>query len=349
VPKVRVKTETLIISGGENRVLKIICKFLLLAAAVAFGAAGIYIEMERALIPERYGQTTEVIVSEGRSAGEAAAEFERMGAVTNGRELARWMVRNGIDKKLLPGMYRVTAGRPKDVAAQLSSMKPEVPSVTILPGALFEDISFLLGANGTELLTAALGRDENFPAQMKDLLPGKGRDRIVLLAPETYAVTSGDNRADRLISAASGMWWKQHGAFIPEGTTSADVGSLGVLASVVQKEALIDSDRPIIAGVFKNRLEIGMPLQSCATVVHAWRLRGVKISSVSYNDVKIDSPFNTYIHKGLPPENIGTPSASSWNAALDPADTDMLFFFAREDGSHVFTRTYKEHLEAQKK
>jgi UPF0755 protein len=329
--------------------LKIICKLLLLSAAVAFGAAAVYIETERALTPERYGQMTEVIISEGQSAGEAAAEFERMGAVTKGRELARWMIRDGIDKKLLPGMYRVTAGRPREVASQLASMRPEVPGVTILPGALFEDISSMLGANGVELLTAALERDENFPEPMRDLLPEKDRDRIVLLAPETYAVTSGDNRADRLVAAASGMWWKQHGALVPEGTTGADIAELGVLASVVQKEALIDADRPIIAGVFKNRLAIDMPLQSCATVVHAWRLRGVKISTVSYNDVKVDSPFNTYIHKGLPPENIGTPSESSWNAALKPEDTDKLFFFAREDGSHVFTRTYKEHLEAQKK
>jgi UPF0755 protein len=305
--------------------------------------------MRRALIPERYGQTIEVNVLEGQSARDISAEFERAGAVSKGSELARWMIRRGIDKKLLPGMYRVTAGRPEDVASQLASMKPEVPRVTLLPGALFEEISSPLGKNGTELLDAALAQDDNFPAPMRNLLPEKNKDRIVLLAPDTYAVTSGDNRADRLVAAASDMWWKRHGALIPEKTTSADIASLGVLASVVQKEALIDADRPIIAGVFKNRLKIDMPLQSCATVVHAWRLRGVKITSVSYNDVKIDSPFNTYIHKGLPPESIGLPSESSWNAVLRPADTDMLFFFAREDGHHVFTRTYKEHLEAQKK
>ena len=113
-----------------------------------------------------------------------------MGAVTKGRELAKLMIINGIDKRLLPGMYRVTAGRPRDVASRLASTRPEVPSVTILPGALFEDISSALGANGTELLTAALERDENFPGPMRDLLPEKDRDRIVLLAPETYAVTS---------------------------------------------------------------------------------------------------------------------------------------------------------------
>jgi UPF0755 protein len=304
--------------------------------------------MDRALIPERSGQMTEVTVSEGQSASEAAAEFERAGAVTKGRELAKWMVRSGIDKKLLPGVYRVTAGRPREVAAQLASVKPEVPRITILPGAIFEDIASSLGAKGAESLTEALKRDGNFPEPMKNLLPAKERDRVVLLAPETYALTSGDNRADRLVSAASAVWWKQHGDLIPGDTTGTDVAALGILASVVQKEALMDGDRPIIAGVFKNRLKADMPLQSCATVVHAWRLRGVKITSVSYNDVKVDSPFNTYIHKGLPPENIGTPSESSWNAALKPADTDMLFFFAKADGSHVFTRTYKEHLEAQK-
>ena len=160
---------------------------------------------------------------------------------------------------------------------------------------------------------------------------------------------SDDKTAARLVAVASSVWWKKHGALLPGDADGGGVRSLGILASVVQKEALVDSDRPVIAGVFKNRLDLDMPLQSCATVVYAWRLRDVKKTSVSYEDVKIDSPYNTYIHKGLPPENIGVPGESSWNAALAPADTDMLFFFAKSDGRHVFTKTYKDHLAAQKK
>jgi UPF0755 protein len=121
------------------------------------------------------------------------------------------------------------------------------------------------------------------------------------------------------------------------------------LASIIQKEALMDEDRPLIAGALRNRLKANMPLQVDATVVYAWKSLGVKKTSLTYNDLKIDSPFNTYLHKGLPPANIGAPGEGSWNAALRPADTEMMFYFAGPDGYHVFTRTYEEHLAAQKK
>ncbi|MDR3076289.1 MAG: endolytic transglycosylase MltG [Synergistaceae bacterium] len=327
-----------------------IFSFLLFVCAVAFGVAGIFIELYRESIPERAGELIEIRVEQGQSARDAAAEFERAGAVTSAGELAKWMARIGIDKKLLPGVYRVTAGRPQDVAVHLAVLKPEIPSAIILPGATFDEIAGILGrSDGGELLESALGDDKNFPPEMKKLLPENGRDRIVLLAPETYAVVSGDKTAGRLVADASAMWWKQHGGMAPNGATGDDINSLGILASIVQKEALAYEDRPVIAGVFKNRLDRDMPLQSCATVVYAWRLMGVKKTSVSYNDVKVDSPFNTYVHKGLPPENIGVPGRDSWDAVLSPADTDMLFFFAKADGRHVFTRTYKEHLAAQKK
>ncbi|MDR3279029.1 MAG: endolytic transglycosylase MltG [Synergistaceae bacterium] len=323
--------------------------FLLLLCVIASGVAGICMEMYRESVPASAGSVVEVLVFPGQSAREIASEFERAGAVTSAAQLAKWMSRAGIDRKMIPGVYRVTAGRPKDVALELATIKPEVPTITILPGALFEEIAASLGReDGGISLGEALGRDENFPAALRPLLPGGNTDRTVYLAPETYAFDPGDGLADGLVRAASDMWWKLHGEYIPPKATSGDMTSLGILASIVQKEALIDSDRTIIAGVFKNRLKNDMPLQSCATVVYAWRMRGVKITTVSYNDVKIDSPFNTYIHKGLPPENIGTPSAGSWKAALRSADTDMLFFFAKADGSHVFTRTYKEHLAAQK-
>ncbi|MCL2684559.1 MAG: endolytic transglycosylase MltG, partial [Synergistaceae bacterium] len=131
--------------------------------------------------------------------------------------------------------------------------------------------------------------------------------------------------------------------------TRSGLNSLGIMASMVEREALIPEDGPLIAGVLNNRLDSDMLMQIDATVVYAWRLLGVKKTRLYYDDLKVDSPFNTYIHKGLPPENIGIPGRDSWNAVLKPADTDMLFYFARADGSHVFTRTYNEHLEAQRR
>lgn len=333
---------------GET--VKRIFSFLLFAAAAVYGLAVLYLEMDRELVPALDGETVEVAVAEGQSALEAAEAFERAGAVTNAGELVKWMKRGGLDKKLLPGAYLVKAGRPAEVAAQLAAVRPVSPSATIIPGATFEDIAGSLpGDDGAEALSAALKRDANFPGDARPLLPENERDRITLLAPETYAVSSGDKYADSLVSRASKKWWEQHGDALPDGLTSADIASLGVLASIIQKEALMDTDRPLIAGVMRNRLKLDMPLQIDATVVHAWKLQGIKKNSLSYNDLKIESPFNTYLHKGLPPENIGVPGKESWNAALRPADTDMLFYFARGDGFHIFTRTYREHLDEQKK
>jgi UPF0755 protein len=324
-------------------------QFLLLTAAVIYGLAGLYLEMERELVPALNGETVEVAIAEGQNALEAARAFERAGAVTSAEELVKWMKRDGLDKKLLPGAYLVRAGRPAEVAAQLAAARPVSPSATIIPGTTFEDIAASLpGGDGAKILSAALKRDANFPESARAFLPDRERDRITLLAPETYAVSSGDKYADSLVSRASEKWWEQHKDALSGDVTSADIVSLGILASIVQKEALMDYDRPLIAGVMRNRLKLDMPLQVDATVVHAWKLRGVKKNSLSYGDLKIESPFNTYLRKGLPPENIGVPGKESWDAALRPADTEMMFYFARGDGFHVFTRTYQEHLAEQK-
>lgn len=112
------------------------------------------------------------------------------------------------------------------------------------------------------------------------------------------------------------------------------------LASIVEKEAVIDEDRPIIASVFYNRLDKDMPLQSDATLQYIFEERK---KSMTYNDLKIDSPYNTYIQKGLPPTPIANPSIKSIKAVLEPSDTDYLYFVASIDGGNVYSKTYEEH------
>ena len=112
------------------------------------------------------------------------------------------------------------------------------------------------------------------------------------------------------------------------------------LASIVEKEAVIDEDRPIIASVFYNRLDKDMPLQSDATLQYIFEERK---KSMTYNDLKIDSPYNTYIQKGLSPTPIANPSIKSIKAVLEPSDTDYLYFVASIDGGNVYSKTYEEH------
>lgn len=295
-------------------------------------------------------RTVEVLIEPGQSAAEIADEFVRTGLVKSPKTFLWWMSRLGFDRKLKPGRYALHPGSAWRVAHELRDAEPLVLRVTILPGALSNEVaSELKEEDGEALLGKALANEANFPEALRVLLSGDVSDRLVFLAPETYEIAPGYGCADRLVKSASRKWWRQHGAEIPEGTTADGLRDDGVLASIIQKEALFDSERPLMAGVFGNRLRKNMPLQSCATIVYAWRLRGVKRTALSYEDLKIESPYNTYSHNGLPPGHIGVPSASSWSAVFNPQQTDKLFFVADKDGRHVFTRTYEEHLAAQRK
>lgn len=117
------------------------------------------------------------------------------------------------------------------------------------------------------------------------------------------------------------------------------------LASIIEREGKLDRERPIMSAVFHNRIDQGMMLQSCATVQF---ILGERKEVLSNADTRIESPFNTYINMGLPPSPIASPGKASLVAAVNPDDVDYLFFVKTgSDGSHTFTKTYDEHLNAK--
>ncbi|MCC6442304.1 MAG: endolytic transglycosylase MltG [Armatimonadetes bacterium] len=115
------------------------------------------------------------------------------------------------------------------------------------------------------------------------------------------------------------------------------------MASLVEREARQPKERPMVAAVLWNRLKIGMRLQCDATVQYAL---GKHKSRLLYDDLKVESPYNTYLNAGLPPGPIASPGLASIEAALKPAQEDALYYVARADGSHIFTRTLDEHRKA---
>jgi UPF0755 protein len=126
------------------------------------------------------------------------------------------------------------------------------------------------------------------------------------------------------------------------------------MASIVEREAVVASERPIIASVFWNRVKKKMPLQADSTAQYAigyqpatkqWWKSPVTIDELT----AAKSPYNTYLNTGLPPGPICNPSLASITAAIEPAQTDYLYFFAKGDGTHVFAKTYEEHLQNQQK
>ncbi|WXR61888.1 endolytic transglycosylase MltG [Peptostreptococcaceae bacterium AGR-M142] len=124
------------------------------------------------------------------------------------------------------------------------------------------------------------------------------------------------------------------------------INELVTMASIVEREAKKDEERPLISAVFYNRLDINMKLQSCATVQYL--LPEIKPRLLN-KDLEIESPYNTYKYKGLPPGPISCPGEKSINAALYPSDVDYLFFVAKKDGSHTFTKTLRAHNNAKRK
>jgi len=112
------------------------------------------------------------------------------------------------------------------------------------------------------------------------------------------------------------------------------------MASIIEKEVKSEEDRAIVSGIFWKRIENKYPLESCATIAY---VLGVDKKQYSYDDTRTASPYNTYIHTGLPPAPINNPGISAIKAALNPEYTDYNFFLSAPDGTTIFSKTFEEH------
>ena len=125
-----------------------------------------------------------------------------------------------------------------------------------------------------------------------------------------------------------------------------EVHQILTIASLIEGEAMLDSERPIVSAIYHNRLKNGMLLQSCPTVQYILPGNPRRLLN---KDLEIDSPYNTYIYPGLPPGPVNNPGIQSILAAINPAEVDYLYLVAKGDGSHVFSKTLNQHLKAKKK
>jgi UPF0755 protein len=168
------------------------------------------------------------------------------------------------------------------------------------------------------------------------------------LFPETYLVPPTVTAAELvaiLARAAAATWTPARDARLDSmGMTRLEAVTL---ASIVEGEARAEEERAVIAGVYHNRLKLGMALQADPTVAYGIELKtGVRKSRLYQRDYQFPSLYNTYLHPGLPPGPINSPGAASLEAVLYPATVPYLFFVAGSDGRHIFSRTYREHLRA---
>ncbi len=168
------------------------------------------------------------------------------------------------------------------------------------------------------------------------------------LKPETYLFAEGVGAElvlRAMAEAARADWDSEFAA--SAAAQGIDRLTTTTLASLVEGEAKVEEDRPLVAAVYRNRLRIGMPLQADPTVQYAIELAtGRRKPRLYEKDYGIDSPYNTYLRSGLPPGPVGAPGRRSVKAVLAPAEEPYLYFVAGPGGRHVFTRSYREHLQA---
>ena len=215
--------------------------------------------------------------------------------------------------------------------------------ITFPEGITIKDMANILYTKTNTPTTTFLqaAGDKNVLGRISHIVSKKVSSAEGFLYPDTYAYNGNvsmliSSMISNFIEKTSIVDWQE--ARRRTGLTKYEII---ILASIVEKEAVKKEEAPIIAGVFINRLRRGMKLESCPTVEYAL---GVHKKVLSLEDIKIDSPYNTYKYYGLPPTPIGNPSINAIEAVVHYKKTDYLYFVADGKGGHLFAKTYAEHL-----
>jgi len=167
------------------------------------------------------------------------------------------------------------------------------------------------------------------------------------LFPDTYIFYKGEKAENIIKKMVSSLYAiLKPSQKIKIKSMNFDAYEIITIASMIEREAMIDREKPIIASVIYNRLEKNMPLQIDATILYAL---GRHKRKVLYKDLRVKSPYNTYRNRGLPPGPIASPGFQSIVSALHPSRTNYLFYVATGKGDHIFSKTYEEHIKAKKK
>ncbi len=251
----------------------------------------------------------------------------------------------GLDRALKAGVYDIRPGTPASaILDMLAEGREAMEQLTIPEGLTLTDVAALiegqLGIDVKQLLDAA--GDSTLIRQVSPTAVSMEG----FLYPETYTVPASIT-AKGLVAAMATEFIRQWraGWTARLDTLGLSRDELVTLASIVEGEARVGDERATIAGVYHNRLRLGMRLQADPTVQYAIQLAtGHRKPRLFLRDYEFPSEYNTYLIEGLPPGPVSSPGAASIEAALYPADVPYLYFVADSTGRHVFTRTYREHL-----
>ncbi|MBU3575588.1 endolytic transglycosylase MltG [Polynucleobacter sp. UK-Mo-2m-Kol15] len=333
---------TLYIRYSNTRLWKTSALYLAAFLIILYGAIFLWpVVPAKPNIPESSSFKVKINPKSGLSA--IAVQLSEQGLTTNALSLhiaARVLF---VGSKLKPGTYllpyRASLG---NILLQIARGDRVRESLAIIPGMTIWQLRSLID-NHPALIHQTKGMGP------KDLLQALGLSYPGdegLFYPDTYIFDPDDSdisiyrRASQAMQKQLTAVWEQKEATSPLKTPY----DLLILASIVEKETGRSSDRSLVAAVFVNRLKINMPLQTDPTVIYGI---GPKFDgNLRKADLRRDSPYNTYMRKGLPPTPISMPSKESLHAVMHPANSEAIYFVARGDGSSHFSKTLKEHENA---
>jgi len=281
-----------------------------------------------------------VSIEKGQNLNQIISVLDEKGVV-NGRWF-KWLVRfKGVANKIQAGEYEFSPGlTPVQILTYLVKGKVNQYAVSIVEGQTFKEI--LKDIQGHSAIKRTLPINAKM-AEYLELLNISEKHLEGLLLPETYFFVKNTSDADIIKRAYRSMQVFVNSAW-PDRQKRAVLPSVYdalILASIVEKETGVASERKQIAGLFIRRLEIGMKLQTDPTVIYG--MGDVYKGDIRFRDLRKDTPYNTYTRYGLPPTPIAMPGKAAIEAVLHPVETKSLYFVSKGDGTHVFSETLKQH------
>ena len=290
--------------------------------------------------PLRIAEDMVLVVSPGQTFNAILAEFDRRGIIRFTSAMRIWLRLEESTNRIAAGDYDVQAGiSVRELLALLVSGRVKQYQVTLIEGWTLSQA--LAAIQSSPRISTTL--DPQKPLAIAQLLDLSQDSPEGMIFPDTYLYTGGSSDASillranaRLMEVLDAAWQSRLGAL----PYSSPYEAL-IMASVIEKETGLASERRDIAAVFINRLEQGMRLQSDPTVIYG--LGDAFDGDLRRADLEQGNPYNTYRNNGLPPTPIALAGRDAIEAALNPAPVDFLYFVSRGDGSHQFSMTLEEH------
>lgn len=291
------------------------------------------------------------IVDQGEPVNSIADRLRREGLIANADAFRDYLIYTGLDITLQAGKYDLSPAMSiVDIAKEMQDATPKDITFTVLPGWRVEEVAASLPTSGLSISPEKFLTVANNPLKI-DFVKGM-RTNEGFLFPDSYILPR-ETTVHQLIEAFTRNFAQHLTQDLREGFAAQglDVYQAVTLASIVEREAVKEEEAPLIASVYLNRLKIGMKLDADPTVQYALGYDPIQQTwwknPLALDDLKINSPYNTYSVPGLPPGPISNPGMIALRAVAFPADTPYLFFRAQcnDGGYHIFEETFEEHLE----